>query len=67
MLGAWAIALVALGMAVVFSRLVVTVPPAGTEVRPWVGSYLLFDRLLGVNIGGGVVERAVEGLLGGPA
>ena len=40
-LGAWAIALVALGMAVMFSRLVVTVPPAGTEVRPWVGSYLL--------------------------
>ena len=31
------------------------------------GSYLLFARLLGVNIGGGVVERAVEGLLGGPA
>ena len=28
-------------MAVVLSRLVVSVPPAGTEVRPWVGSYLL--------------------------
>ena len=28
-------------MAVVLSRLVVAVPPAGTEVRPWVGSYLL--------------------------
>ena len=40
-LAAWAAALVALGMAVVLSRLVVSVPPAGTEVRPWVGSYLL--------------------------
>ena len=40
-LTAWAVALVALGMAVAFSRLVVAVPPAGTEVRPWVGSYLL--------------------------
>jgi GT2 family glycosyltransferase len=40
-LGAWATALLALGMAVVLSRLVVSVPPVGTEVRPWVGSYLL--------------------------
>ncbi len=40
-LAAWAAALVALGMAVVLSRLVVSVPPAGAEVRPWVGSYLL--------------------------
>ncbi|HEX5906367.1 MAG TPA: glycosyltransferase, partial [Propionibacteriaceae bacterium] len=40
-LAAWAAALVAFGMAVLLSRLVVSVPPAGTEVRPWVGSYLL--------------------------
>jgi hypothetical protein len=40
-LAAWAVALVAFGMAVVISRLVVAVPPAGTEVRPWIGSYLL--------------------------
>jgi GT2 family glycosyltransferase len=40
-LAAWSAALVALGMAVVLSRLVVSVPPAGTEARPWVGSYLL--------------------------
>ena len=40
-LAAWAAALVAFGMAVVLSRLVVSVPPAGIEVRPWVGSYLL--------------------------
>jgi GT2 family glycosyltransferase len=40
-LAAWAAALVALAMAVALSRLVVSVPPAGTEVRPWVGSYLL--------------------------
>jgi hypothetical protein len=52
-LAAWAAALVALGMAVVLSRLVVAVPPAGTEVRPWVGSYLLlgFAALI---IGGGM-------------
>ncbi|HET9303984.1 MAG TPA: glycosyltransferase [Propionibacteriaceae bacterium] len=40
-LAAWAAALVAFGMAVLLSRLVVSVPPAGIEVRPWVGSYLL--------------------------
>jgi GT2 family glycosyltransferase len=52
-LAAWAAALVALGMAVVLSRLVVAVPPAGTEVRPWIGSYLLlgFAALI---IGGGM-------------
>lgn len=40
-LAAWAAALLALAIAVVLSKLVVPVPPAGTEVRPWVGSYLL--------------------------
>jgi hypothetical protein len=52
-LAAWAAALVALGMAVLISRLVVSVPPAGSEVRPWVGSYLLlaFSALI---IGGGM-------------
>jgi hypothetical protein len=40
-LAGWATALLALGMAVVLSRLVVDVPPVGTEVRPWVGGYLL--------------------------
>ena len=40
-LAAWAAALVALVMAVVLSKVVVLVPPVGTEVRPWVGSYLL--------------------------
>jgi hypothetical protein len=40
-LAAWAAALLALSMAVILSRLVVSVPPVGTEVRPWVGSYLL--------------------------
>ncbi len=57
---AWICALVALGMAVGLSRLVVEVPPVGTEVRPWVGSYLLiaFAALL---VGGGV---GVDGLSG---
>jgi GT2 family glycosyltransferase len=40
-LAAWALALTAFSMAVVSSKLVVSVPPAGTDVRPWVGSYLL--------------------------
>jgi GT2 family glycosyltransferase len=44
----WFAALLALALAVVLSRLVVTVPPVGTEVRPWVGPYLLvtFGALL---------------------
>jgi len=53
-LAAWAGALVAFGMAVVISRLVVSVPPAGTEVRPWVGSYLLLGfaaLILGAGLG----------------
>lgn len=55
---AWIVALVGLAMAVVLSRLVVSVPPVGTEVRPWVGSYLLiaFAALL---VGGGM---GVDGL-----
>jgi len=55
---AWIVALLALALAVVLSRLVVTVPPVGTEVRPWVGTYLLiaFAALL---VGGGI---GVDGL-----
>src|SRR4029453_10912922 len=40
-LAAWVVALLALAMAVILSRLVVSVPPTGTEVRPWVAGYLL--------------------------
>jgi hypothetical protein len=40
-LAAWVVALLALAMAVVLSRLVVSVPPTGTAVRPWVAGYLL--------------------------
>ena len=59
-LAAWAAALAALGMAVILSKLVVSVPPAGTEVRPWVGSYLLlgFAALI---FGGGM---GLDGLSG---
>jgi hypothetical protein len=55
---AWIVALLGLVMAVVLSRLVVTVPPVGTEVRPWVGCYLLiaFAALL---VGGGI---GIDGL-----
>jgi hypothetical protein len=38
---AWVAALAALAMAVVLSRLVVSVPPLGEDVRPWTGPYLL--------------------------
>ncbi len=57
-LAAWVTAVVALGLAVVLSRLVVSVPPVGTEVRPWTGPYLLigFAALL---LAGGV---GVDGL-----
>ena len=37
----WVAALLALALAVVLSRLVVNIPPLGTEVRPWTGPYLL--------------------------
>jgi GT2 family glycosyltransferase len=40
-LAGWVAGLIALAMAVALSRLVVDVPPVGTEVRPWVGGYLL--------------------------
>ena len=52
-LAAWTTGLLSLGLAVVLSRLVVAVPPAGAEVRPWVGTFVLvgFAALL---IGGGV-------------
>ena len=57
-LAAWITAVVAFGMAIVLSRLVVSVPPVGAEVRPWVGAYLLvgFGALI---LGGGV---GVDGL-----
>lgn len=57
-LAASAVALVGLGLAVVFSRLVVSVPPIDTEVRPWAGPYVLvgFAALL---LAGGV---GVDGL-----
>lgn len=37
----WVAALVSFAMAVLLSRLVVSVPPAGSDVRPYVGTYLL--------------------------
>ena len=40
-LAAWTTALLSLAVAVALSRLVVSVPPAGTPVRPWVGTYVL--------------------------
>jgi GT2 family glycosyltransferase len=40
-LAGWITAVVALGTAVVVSRLIVQVPPAGAETRPWTGSLLL--------------------------
>ena len=60
-LAAWAAALVALGMAVVLSRLVVSVPPAGTEVRPWVGSYLLLGFAALIISGGMGTRRILRG------
>ena len=39
--GSWVAAVTGLLGAVLLSRLVVAVPPTGTEIRPWTGSYLL--------------------------
>ena len=39
--GSWVAALTAVLGAVLLSRLVVTVPPTGTAIRPWTGAYLL--------------------------
>jgi GT2 family glycosyltransferase len=53
-LAAWGTALLAFAMAVVLSKLVVAVPPAGTEVRPWVGSYLMLGfaaLIIGAGLG----------------
>jgi GT2 family glycosyltransferase len=69
-LAAWAAALVAFGMAVLLSRLVVSVPPAGTEARPWVGSYLLLGfaaLIIGAGMGldgfsGDMTERSFSWL-----
>lgn len=40
-LASWATAVASLLLALVASRLVVEVPPLGTQVRPWVGAFLL--------------------------
>lgn len=37
----WVAALACFALAALFSRLVVSVPPTGSEIRPWVGAYLL--------------------------
>lgn len=57
-LAAWVTALLSLAMAVAVSRLVVSVPPVGTEVRPGASVFLLigFAALI---LGGGV---GVDGL-----
>lgn len=39
--GSWLAAVTALLGAVLLSRLVVAVPPTGTQIRPWTGAYLL--------------------------
>ena len=39
--GSWVAALTAVLGSVLLSRLVVAVPPTGTEIRPWTGAYLL--------------------------
>jgi hypothetical protein len=60
-LAAWTTALIALAMAVVLSRLVVSVPPTGTEIRPWVGGYLLITfAALALAAGTGLEAMASE-------
>ncbi len=40
-LAAWTTALLAFATSILLSRVVVSVPPVGTEARPWTGVYLL--------------------------
>ncbi|MGI3783148.1 MAG: glycosyltransferase [Janthinobacterium lividum] len=63
-LSAWATAAASLLLAVVASRLVVDVPPLGTQVRPWVGALLLvtFAALL---VAGAVGSDGVSGEVAG--
>ena len=56
-LGAWTASLLALALAIVVSRLVVTVPPTGTQVRPAVGVLLLI-------VFGGLILAGAAGLDG---
>ena len=63
-LSAWATAAASLALAVLSSRLVVDVPPLGTQVRPWVGALLLvtFAALLVAGaVGSDGVSREVAG------
>ncbi len=59
-LSAWTTAVLSLLLALVASRLVVEVPPVGTQVRPWVGALLLvtFAALL---VAGAVGADGVSG------
>ena len=59
-LSAWVTALASLLLAVLVSRLVVEVPPLGTQVRPWAGALLLvaFAALL---VAGAVGSDGVSG------
>ena len=63
-LSAWATAVASLLLAVLASRLVVDVPPLGTQVRPWVGALLLvtFAALL---VAGAVGVDGVSGEVSG--
>jgi GT2 family glycosyltransferase len=57
-LAAWTVALLALAMAVILSRLVVSVPPTGTQVRPWVAGYL-FIAFAALALAGGAGLEAL--------
>ncbi len=61
---AWVTALAALAMAVALSRLVVSIPPVGTEVRPWVGCYLLI-AFAALTVGAGIGVDGMSAELAG--
>ncbi|HYP45163.1 MAG TPA: glycosyltransferase [Propionibacteriaceae bacterium] len=52
LLVSWVVAVLALAAAIALSRLVVSVPPLATEVRPWVGVYELIGFAALVLAGG---------------
>ncbi|MDX6320345.1 MAG: hypothetical protein QOF52_203, partial [Propionibacteriaceae bacterium] len=61
---AWVTALLALTAAVLFSRMVVAVPPIGTEIRPEVSSYLLLS-FAALILAAGIGVDGLSGALAG--
>ncbi len=63
-LAAWLTALIGFGASILLSRLVVAVPPVGTEVRPWTGVYLLIGFAALVLAAAAGIDGVASGIRG---